>query len=267
MRSRNLNRGLSGLRSDRETWTRLLPYQPPEYIRWHLRRIRTCLNHLLTHISLEGKAVLDIGHDPFVGPLIRDGGAKLFGNLGPEQSPPAPSFVAWPLVQFDLHRTLPFRDSTFDVVTMLEVFEHVQDDPRRMLTEIHRVLKPNGYLYIGTPNAVAWDKIMRSLRQATLYDSLPFSNEYGPKHGMSHAYEYGAYELRELLKSQDFEIVNLSTWNPYHNDVKGPRQGLLRLLFTVSLLTTGYLKEAALLWYRRGHQLSIIARKSGSILA
>lgn len=46
---------------------------------------------------------------------------------------------------------LPFADKTFDIVTSIEVFEHVADIDQ-MLKEIKRVLKPDGILHITTAN-------------------------------------------------------------------------------------------------------------------
>ena len=246
---------------EHKAWKTLEPLGAPEYIRWHLRRIVTCIGHCADHIRLPQSAkILDLGHDPYVGLLMAPIGGRLVGNLGPEIAPQTPPFVSWDLVQFDFHKGLPFADGTFDAVTMLEVLEHVRDDARGFLSEVRRVLKPSGFLYIGTPNAVAWEKIVRSLRQAQIYDTLPFSMNYGPRHGMSHTYEFGAYELRELLKSCGYQTVSLKTWNPYSLDPRGPRQAILRSLFTVALALTGHVREAALMWYRRGHQLSVVCR-------
>jgi ubiquinone/menaquinone biosynthesis C-methylase UbiE len=46
---------------------------------------------------------------------------------------------------------IPFPENQFDVVVAFEVFEHLSDW-RKFLSEIKRVLKPNGLVYISTPN-------------------------------------------------------------------------------------------------------------------
>ena len=46
---------------------------------------------------------------------------------------------------------LPFADSTFDLVVMDQVIEHVADQ-KRVLAEALRVLKPSGALYVACPN-------------------------------------------------------------------------------------------------------------------
>ena len=48
---------------------------------------------------------------------------------------------------------LPFDDNSFDVVTNLQLMEHLSfNDNEKLLNEINRVLKPNGKLIITTPN-------------------------------------------------------------------------------------------------------------------
>jgi SAM-dependent methyltransferase len=45
---------------------------------------------------------------------------------------------------------LNFPDNTFDEIILSEVLEHVRDD-KKILNELHRVLKPHGHLIISTP--------------------------------------------------------------------------------------------------------------------
>ncbi|HLD51401.1 hypothetical protein A3K34_00150 [candidate division WWE3 bacterium RIFOXYC1_FULL_40_10] len=47
--------------------------------------------------------------------------------------------------------TLPFENSSFDAVVSLWVFEHLER-PQKVVSEIHRVLKPGGYFFMCTPN-------------------------------------------------------------------------------------------------------------------
>ena len=46
---------------------------------------------------------------------------------------------------------IPFLDNTFDEISAFEVFEHL-NDWKKFLSEIKRVLKPGGLVYISTPN-------------------------------------------------------------------------------------------------------------------
>jgi 2-polyprenyl-3-methyl-5-hydroxy-6-metoxy-1,4-benzoquinol methylase len=50
-------------------------------------------------------------------------------------------------------RQMPYEDRTFDVVLLLDVFEHVAyAEQSQVLQEIHRVLKPRGQLVASIPN-------------------------------------------------------------------------------------------------------------------
>jgi ubiquinone/menaquinone biosynthesis C-methylase UbiE len=57
--------------------------------------------------------------------------------------------------QVMLDGTLPFEDAIFDVVTMLAVLEHIEQE-KLILREIHRVLKDDGKLVITVPSI--WSK-------------------------------------------------------------------------------------------------------------
>jgi len=57
-------------------------------------------------------------------------------------------------VAMTLADTLPFPDASFDVVTMLAVLEHLAQ-PRAMVEEIARVLKPGGAVVLTVPSKAA----------------------------------------------------------------------------------------------------------------
>lgn len=67
------------------------------------------------------------------------------------------SHAEW-LVQ-DLNHILKFGDKQFDVVTCLEVVEHIEN-PRQLIREIFRVLNPGGLLVLSTPNNHSWRSII-----------------------------------------------------------------------------------------------------------
>jgi SAM-dependent methyltransferase len=50
---------------------------------------------------------------------------------------------------------IPFADNSFDVVVSNQVFEHILD-PRPVLVEIHRVLKPGGAFIALFPDNTVW---------------------------------------------------------------------------------------------------------------
>lgn len=54
--------------------------------------------------------------------------------------------------QVDLnHGKLPYPDQTFDAILLTHVIEHLKN-PFDVAEEIHRVLKPNGLIYVEAPN-------------------------------------------------------------------------------------------------------------------
>ncbi|MEI6715297.1 MAG: class I SAM-dependent methyltransferase [Verrucomicrobiota bacterium] len=55
---------------------------------------------------------------------------------------------------------LPYPDASFDVVTSTEVIEHLEDF-RRIVREIHRVLKPGGVCILSTPNILNLNSRLR----------------------------------------------------------------------------------------------------------
>lgn len=68
-------------------------------------------------------------------------------------------------------KKLPFKDNFFDVVTMLAVFEHIdQNKLKFVLEEIKRVLKKNGNLIITTPSPWA-DKLLHLMANFGLISS------------------------------------------------------------------------------------------------
>ena len=95
-------------------------------------------------------------------------------------------------------KQLPLDSDSFDVVLFLEVLEHVIDDPRHVFSEINRILKHGGYLFLTTPNiAMLFKRLMLLFgKQPQLYIS---SLKRGYKSERGHFREWTAEELIHLL--------------------------------------------------------------------
>ncbi len=73
------------------------------------------------------------------------------------------------VIRADLNRRLPLPDESVDVITALEVIEHLHQ-PDIFLKEIRRYLRPGGYAVIATENLASWHNIF-----ALLFGWQPFS--------------------------------------------------------------------------------------------
>jgi len=71
-------------------------------------------------------------------------------RLAGDGGPAAPVIAA-------VGESLPLMDASCDVITCCSVLEHVQD-PRAVLAEVARVLKPGGWLHLGVPNALRFQE-------------------------------------------------------------------------------------------------------------
>ncbi len=96
--------------------------------------------------------LLDVGtHCGFFLRLARGMGWEL---VGVEPSPSAD--LARRYFGLDVRRghleEIYFPAESFDLVTLIDVVEHL-DDPGRLLAEVRRILKPDGLVFIKTPNA------------------------------------------------------------------------------------------------------------------
>ncbi|TAL48127.1 class I SAM-dependent methyltransferase [archaeon] len=85
---------------------------------------------------------------------------------------------------------IKYPDSSFDIVTSFDVFEHIGDDAKSV-EEVCRVLKPRGYLIFTVP---AFQMLFSSHDRA-----------------LEHKRRYGKAALKSLLKN--FQILKLGYWN------------------------------------------------------
>ncbi|MGH2850370.1 MAG: class I SAM-dependent methyltransferase [Solirubrobacteraceae bacterium] len=90
-----------------------------------------------------------------------------------------------------------WRDASFDVITLNSVIEHL-NDPRRVLGEVRRLLKPRGALYLITPN-------VESLACRLLHEQTATFD------GRNHLVYFSAATLTRALEAEGFRVQSMST--------------------------------------------------------
>ena len=111
----------------------------------------------------------------------------------------------------------PYEDATFDLVTGMEILEHLALDPYFFFSEAARVLKPGGHLLLTTPNVVSHRGVWKMLNGIAPYSFgifVPSGGVYG-----RHNREYAPPELAELGQGAGLETVRLSTIDVYDRDM------------------------------------------------
>lgn len=96
---------------------------------------------------------------------------------------------------------IPFPENHFDVVTALNVIEHVFD-PIRLIREIHRVLTPGGYIVISTPNIRKIQRVLTLVRgrfPRTSYDPVGYDG--------GHLHYFTSQDMRTLLEQHRFKVT------------------------------------------------------------
>lgn len=108
----------------------------------------------------------------------------------------------------DLNNPLPFRSGTFDAVNIVEVIEHIENQPQ-LIREIGRVLKPGGSFLVSTPNVLNLMSRMRFLFTGFLRGRIR-PVHYSKKPGQApNIYLLHFYELYYLLFHYGFAVLEL----------------------------------------------------------
>jgi SAM-dependent methyltransferase len=132
---------------------------------------------------------------------------------------------------FDVERDeFPFDDATFDVVTCLEVLEHLAIDPMAMMAEINRVLRPGGLLVLTTPNAIRTANAVNML----LGEQPCGWNPYNGFDSNRHNREYTPREIERLLEASGLPPAEVSTFGTKsRGTLRNTLSGLLGIGFAL----------------------------------
>jgi len=175
-----------------------------------IRIVKALENHLG---SLQKLKILDVGASTGI---IDNELAKYFGKVvGVDIDKQAIKFASWKFKRINLRfevgdaMKLKYKNKSFDVIICTHVYEHVPDT-NKLFTEIYRVLKPEGIVYLAAVNALwPWEPHYDLPFLSWLPKSL--GNLYVRLTGKAkHYYEtprsYG--QLRKMIYGAGFKIYD-----------------------------------------------------------
>ena len=94
--------------------------------------------------------------------------------------------------------SLPYEDEYFDLVIFTEILEHLHESPIEKLNDIKRIIKPNGYLLLTTPNVMNLENKVKFFFNINIYQDI-YRYCYNPRYSL-HYREYTKKDLTKLLK-------------------------------------------------------------------
>jgi ubiquinone/menaquinone biosynthesis C-methylase UbiE len=104
---------------------------------------------------------------------------------------------------------LPYADHSFDFIHCITVLEHVEDVEKSLL-EMYRVLKPNGMIYLHTPNyrfpREGHLKIPVPLFLGKTFSKLFLSIMRRPAEFLDHLNFVNERQINQILKKHKFDI-------------------------------------------------------------
>lgn len=102
------------------------------------------------------------------------------------------------------NKKLPFKDNYFDLISILDVTEHLPGNPLYLLKEAYRVLRPGGLLFLGGPNSVSLLKRVMMFFGRNPYINLGtwLNDKY-----FFHYREYNKHEQEELIKLSNLKLI------------------------------------------------------------
>ncbi len=110
--------------------------------------------------------------------------------------------VTLPYRQFNVERQpFPYPDGRFDGILFCEILEHLMYDPVAALLECRRVLRPDGWLLVTTPNLARYENVAKLWLGQNPSAAYSSHGPYG-----RHNREYTLAELEQLLTGIGFRI-------------------------------------------------------------
>lgn len=133
----------------------------------------------------------------------------------------------------DITQSFPYADQSFDLVIAVEVTEHILDH-EIFFSEIARILKPGGRLYVSTPNILSMKSRIRFLFRGFPFAFNPLvMNNYN---GLQHVSSLSLDQYNYLAVKHGFEPAD------YDIDREQGTSRLLRFLLFPMMLLSRFMK-------------------------
>ena len=154
----------------------------------------------------EGNRILDVGcGDGHFALYIKDKFNKIFGAEIAKEA----AFIAQKQKVFtsvmDLNSSLSYQDNTFDVVTCMDVIEHLLD-PDSLIDEIYRVLKPDGQLVLTTPNIRNFRNLYTLIFKGIFPQTSPDTFVWGG----GHLHFFTREDIKNIFTKAGFKRIEFS---------------------------------------------------------
>jgi SAM-dependent methyltransferase len=148
----------------------------------------------------------------------------------------------------------PYADGYFSTVLCCELIEHLFEDPMHLMSEVNRIVKPEGHFVLTTPNIAALRGIAAILQgfhpgffHAYIRPSQPGEVE------ARHNREYTPQEVRNLMENSGFTVTLLET-GPFRGEPRPQDAWVIHLLERYGLSTE-----------LRGDGIYVVGRKTGPV--
>jgi len=192
------------------------------YLAFHRIRFRETLGRVTANVPL-GARVLDVGGQFLhLALALRDLGyavdAADVAPYGEDSRLLARAGPGLAVHRIQSLARLDFPDATFDAVLLLEILEHLTQNPRPLWMELGRVLRPGGRVIVTTPNLYrvgsGGGAALQTWRLLTAGGSGPTVEEVLTlQTGAHHWKEYGRRELRRYFSLLGWRIARMESFN------------------------------------------------------
>nr|MDO8080261.1 methyltransferase domain-containing protein [Candidatus Freyarchaeota archaeon] len=191
-------------------------FQDYKWLSPKIKRAQAIIKPMLKILQEEGKElkVLDVGcGDGTVSEEIIKLGNEVWGiDKNPEALKEAGKRGV-KVFEGDLEKSLPFENNFFDVIWCLRTIEHVYYT-EHLLSECHRILKPNGILIITAQNIASFTNRIRVLFGFYPLWVAPSENYPWERHShprfVDHMRCFTKSMFKEVLKRAGFGIEKIT---------------------------------------------------------